>query len=134
MRIICPSCEAEYDVPEALLGTAPRPVRCARCATEWIPHGFPAPPPLPIPVEPPAPPEPPSTENAAPSLADEARLPTTRKPARGNRLWPALAWLATIAIIIAAIASAYVWRDSIARAWPPSRQIYSRLGVQTSAE
>ena len=36
MRIVCPSCAATYDVPEAALAPG-RPVRCARCGTEWAP-------------------------------------------------------------------------------------------------
>jgi predicted Zn finger-like uncharacterized protein len=42
MRIVCPSCQAIYDVPDALLAAdqARRPIklRCARCATEWAPE------------------------------------------------------------------------------------------------
>ncbi|HST73964.1 MAG TPA: zinc-ribbon domain-containing protein [Acetobacteraceae bacterium] len=37
MRIVCPACSAAYEVPAALLGT-PRPVRCARCGSEWLPE------------------------------------------------------------------------------------------------
>ena len=37
MRIVCPSCDATYDVPEAMLSGGPRKVRCARCANEWTP-------------------------------------------------------------------------------------------------
>ncbi len=36
VRIVCPSCAATYDVPEAALAPG-RPVRCARCGTEWAP-------------------------------------------------------------------------------------------------
>ena len=31
MRIECPSCQAVYEVPDALLAGGPRMVRCARC-------------------------------------------------------------------------------------------------------
>lgn len=37
MRIVCPACEAVYEVPDSLLGK-PRPLRCARCGHEWVPQ------------------------------------------------------------------------------------------------
>src|SRR4030081_2370464 len=36
MRIECPSCAAQYDVPAARLKPG-KLVRCARCASEWVP-------------------------------------------------------------------------------------------------
>lgn len=42
MRIVCPNCQATYDVPESLLVGAPRRVRCARCTKEWLPEAPPA--------------------------------------------------------------------------------------------
>lgn len=133
MRIVCPSCETEYDVPAALLGTTARPVRCARCTAEWIPDGFAAPAPVrPIPPEIIAPVAPPLA--TAPLLTEAARLPTTSRSVRGSPLWPALAWLATVAIIVAAGASFYAWRAGIAHAWPPSQWIYDHLGVPTTSE
>lgn len=36
MRISCPSCKAVYEVPDALIGPAPKQLRCARCAHEWL--------------------------------------------------------------------------------------------------
>lgn len=36
MRIVCPGCEAAYEVPEAMLSPG-RTVRCARCGRGWIP-------------------------------------------------------------------------------------------------
>lgn len=45
MRIVCPSCQAVYDVPDALLAPsetrAPAKLRCARCAAEWAPAARP---------------------------------------------------------------------------------------------
>jgi predicted Zn finger-like uncharacterized protein len=32
MRVACPNCTAEYEVPDALLATGPRRLRCARCS------------------------------------------------------------------------------------------------------
>ena len=36
MRIVCPGCEAAYEVPEAMLSPG-RTVRCARCGRDWVP-------------------------------------------------------------------------------------------------
>jgi len=36
MHIVCPTCAAAYDVPDALL-TPRRVVRCVKCAREWTP-------------------------------------------------------------------------------------------------
>jgi predicted Zn finger-like uncharacterized protein len=36
MKIVCPTCEATYEVPEAVLA-AKRQVRCARCNNDWVP-------------------------------------------------------------------------------------------------
>lgn len=35
MRLVCPSCEATYEVPDAVLGAAPRRLKCAKCQQEW---------------------------------------------------------------------------------------------------
>ncbi|HEY8963846.1 MAG TPA: zinc-ribbon domain-containing protein [Alphaproteobacteria bacterium] len=37
MKVICPECSAEYDVPVPLLGEAGRRVRCSSCGHIWIP-------------------------------------------------------------------------------------------------
>jgi predicted Zn finger-like uncharacterized protein len=39
MRIVCPSCNATYEVPAPLLGNAARRLRCARCQREWSVEG-----------------------------------------------------------------------------------------------
>ncbi|MEV8465701.1 zinc-ribbon domain-containing protein [Fluviibacterium sp. DFM31] len=35
MRIICPDCQAKYDIPDAAIPDAGREVQCARCAHAW---------------------------------------------------------------------------------------------------
>jgi len=35
MRVACDSCSAAYEVPDHLLGSRPRLLRCARCGAEW---------------------------------------------------------------------------------------------------
>lgn len=41
MRIVCPACDAAYDVPDAMLAGGPRVVRCAKCGREWTPSAIP---------------------------------------------------------------------------------------------
>ena len=36
MRLVCPSCSAEYEVNDAAIGAKGRMVRCASCAAEWF--------------------------------------------------------------------------------------------------
>jgi predicted Zn finger-like uncharacterized protein len=36
MRIVCPSCQAAYEVPDKLLSSGPRKVRCAKCGKDWM--------------------------------------------------------------------------------------------------
>ncbi len=97
MRIACPGCAAEYDVPDTLLATGPRSLRCARCGTEFraeLPPAEPfvaepklapavAPPPMPepepavaVPVQRPPPPETPErrASQAAPAAEPEPEL------------------------------------------------------------
>jgi predicted Zn finger-like uncharacterized protein len=58
MRIVCPSCDAAYEVPESILAPGKRAVRCVRCGTEWTPGREPqtapsnAEPPAPSPMQP----------------------------------------------------------------------------------
>jgi predicted Zn finger-like uncharacterized protein len=35
MRIACPNCSAEYEVPDSLLASGPRLLRCARCGHQF---------------------------------------------------------------------------------------------------
>jgi predicted Zn finger-like uncharacterized protein len=52
MRLSCPACQTEYEVPDAALAGRARTLRCANCGHQWQS----APPPAP---QPPPPPEPP---------------------------------------------------------------------------
>lgn len=36
MRIICPDCAAQYELPPELAARLPMRVRCARCGNEWL--------------------------------------------------------------------------------------------------
>ncbi len=66
MRIVCPSCQAAYEVPDKLLAGSPRKVRCARCGGDWVPEPVPAPTPATLPATPPGADDPPGDFFASP--------------------------------------------------------------------
>ncbi len=103
MRIACPQCTAEYEVPDRLLQGAARPLRCARCQHEWL-VGGPAAPPAAAPQAAATPQAAPTPERfspmpppaAAPPAAegDEPEAPRrprpTRRPRQHNPIDPPL--------------------------------------------
>jgi predicted Zn finger-like uncharacterized protein len=151
MRVACPSCSAAYEVPDRLVATFPRRLRCARCAREWLaeaPEGATRPPAGPAPAperEPmvPPPPEPP------PSLLDtsamrEARVVTSEdfseedeaaqaRKARRARWWLAAAWVASLALVAALAWELYAHRVGIVAAWPPAGRLYDAIGLPPRA-
>lgn len=139
MRIVCPSCQATYEVPEALIAGG-KAVRCARCGAEWAPLLPPpaAPPPTPTPTPPPAPEEPLRAEPplvARPrsiDTADDARPPPWNDeieftPRRQGAL---IAWLVSLLVLAALIGAALLFRSAVMGVWPPSMRLYAALGLQ----
>ncbi len=148
MRIVCPSCQAAYEVPEKLLSGAARKVRCARCGGAWtpepiaapIPNAAPeeaAPPPDPEP-EPEAKPAPPA--RAAPSpvvaavvprVADRLVPEPAEPPAgRGPAVMAAVAWAVSVALLVCAGWAGVAWRADIMAVWAPSRRLFALLGLE----
>ena len=129
MRVICPSCSAAYEVPDALL-SAGRTVRCARCGEEWV-AGAPAEEPEPPPPER-AVPEPPDQyadpERFAPHLSAQAEMRRTASTRHGNFGLQA-AWAASIAVLLVLGWSAYAWRSEVMQTWPASTWLYAALGL-----
>ena len=121
MRLTCPSCAATYEVPEALR-PARRRIRCSACGMEWVaepeapvqseavPAEEPAPrpsvPPRPIPLAPP-------------------RTPIAPPRRRGGLI---AAWIASLVLLAALAAGAWVERASVMQAWPPSARVFRALG------
>jgi predicted Zn finger-like uncharacterized protein len=60
MRTVCPSCDATYEVPDAMLAGGPRLVKCARCGGEWTATAAPPPEPTAAPTAEPTADPPPS--------------------------------------------------------------------------
>jgi predicted Zn finger-like uncharacterized protein len=149
MRIVCPSCSAEYEVPESRV-TVGRTVRCARCGSDWVPvtatpsatADAETPPKAEVPLGVPAPPELEAFAPLEPARADnnEARrsLVTVSRSAMARlAAHPALprsstalrlAWAGTIVLLLVLLAGAFAWRSQIVAAWPPSARAYAVLG------
>ena len=40
-----------------------------------------------------------------------------------------LAWGGSLLLLVVLVAAAFVWRDPIMQAWPPSARVYGSLGL-----
>ncbi len=158
MHVVCPSCAAAYEVPEALLGHGARRLRCARCAREWtVEHPAQAPsasapgqkggadarPPIDATPLPPGPRPPPlsPTPSASQSLSplpsplrvsprrDELVRTTSRYEEPEIPGRPWLGWVAALLALAVLCLGAYVWRGQIMAWWPQSVRIYAALGL-----
>jgi predicted Zn finger-like uncharacterized protein len=129
MRIVCPSCAAEYEVPASRMAPQ-RKVRCARCGGAWLASEDPAPAATdPDPLEFRAEPD---VEHAAepgtimPSVTAMDRLtataPRTQAPVR-----LVAAWVMTFVALVAALGAVIAWREPLVRAWPASSRILGRV-------
>ena len=133
MRIDCPGCAAEYDVPEVRL-VARKLVRCARCGVEWQParvgaaagaapepdHGHPAP------ARTVVAPEPVPGIQAMDRLAAAAALD-------GPPAGLMAVWVLTVLVLVGAVVAAVTWRDAVMRTWPPSGRILVYFGPPATA-
>ena len=132
MRIACPSCAAEYNVPDRLLAGAPRMLRCSRCGTDFpLPVIEAAPPPPPPPEPEPAPParEPEALpEPEPPPLAVPERTPVAAEDGAAS---PALlrAWAASLLAVVGGVVALVLFRGGLMEAWPPSVRLFSALGL-----
>ena len=131
MQIVCPACDAAYEVPMTLLKPG-QAVRCARCAREWVPS--PTSPEQPSDLQP----EPASADASAPELSPEAVRRTRRAPRRSPMAQPVaprpsvmlrLAWAASIIAALLLLWGAYAQRTTIMQLWPPSIRLYAALGL-----
>jgi predicted Zn finger-like uncharacterized protein len=151
MRIVCPSCQAAYEVPERLLAGG-KAVRCARCGAEWAP----APP-----TREPQPP-PPARPQAAAHAAEREELPP-HEPERAARVEPRLpgyrprsvdtedddrppprddeieiaprsrgavvAWVLSLLLLALLVWAAFAFRSVVMGAWPPSTRLFAAFGL-----
>ncbi|WP_428485090.1 zinc-ribbon domain-containing protein [Rhodopila sp.] len=120
MRIVCPSCAAEYEVASTNLPPR-RKVRCTRCGGQWTPvrEAQIAAPEEPHPEGPAAMPIP--GLPGAVNMTAMDRLAAAR-PAPASVALRA-AWAATLVILIGSAAATVIWRGKVVQAWPPSAWI-----------
>ena len=122
MRIVCPSCRAAYEVPDAAIAT-PRVMRCSRCAHEF------------------ASPQPPAAESEIAPAAPETpaqEAPTADTPDAVPGVPPAVsaalktqvlaAWGASFLVLLVLTGAGIAWRRPVMHAWPASARLYSALG------
>lgn len=127
MRIACPSCAADYEVPDRLLAGATRRLRCARCGAEFA---------LPGAAAAPAP-----TPDAAPAAMDHVpepapppapRVPLVamhQEPEAGAPVALRRAWAASVALVLGATASLLLFRGAVMEGWPPAIRLFAALGL-----
>jgi predicted Zn finger-like uncharacterized protein len=112
MRIACPGCSAEYEVPSSNLKPN-RKVRCAQCDAQWVPVQD-------TPTTPPD--EAPHTEAqqqmpaAGETAMDRLAATTPRQPSGALRA----AWAATVLVLVGSAAAAFTWRSHVTQVWPAS--------------
>jgi predicted Zn finger-like uncharacterized protein len=130
MLIPCPSCGATYDVPDYRLRPGRR-VRCAQCATDWVPleaaePDNQEPPEVEVRVDdaagPPAPP-------AAPAVSAMDRLAAQAEVTQRGKATLRAAWAASLLLIVGCVAVGVVWRSEVMHLWPPSVRLFRALGL-----
>ncbi len=156
MRVACPECAAEYDLPPALAARLAegRSVRCARCGTSWAPGAAQGEaqgeaggedqgeargeagaeeqaaqaPPFPPPNAFEAG-EPPPRPSAAPPVTPDPAVPAPDAEAAGGSRAVGLAWGASLLLLAMAAVAAWHWRVDLVEAWPPAARAFMALGL-----
>src|ERR1700677_3892018 len=120
MRIACPSCAAEYEVPASCM-TPQRKVRCARCGGEWKPvRETDETPPTPAPAQ--AEDQQNYSADARATLPPVTAMDRLSAAASGPRPTASLiaAWVMTLVAVVGAVGAVIAWREPLTRIWPPS--------------
>lgn len=141
MRIACPTCEATYEVPDALIGSG-RLLRCAKCGHEWmvkpeatvlgeaIPAEMDAAPPAEAAPALPAVPPPLRPPGRQPQpIYPPLPTPEEQRRARSATMLLSAAWIGSVLILGALGAGAWAYRAPIVEAWPPAARFYLLLGA-----
>lgn len=121
MRIVCPSCDAAYELPASRLKPG-RMVRCARCGSDWVPEAEQEAVAEEAPPEPGPAPEPDDFGEELPEITAMDRLAASpaRPPLRAGLI---AAWVLTFVVLAGAAAATFGWRNAVVQAWPPSGRI-----------
>jgi predicted Zn finger-like uncharacterized protein len=139
MRLTCPKCHTEYEVPDAALAGRVRTLRCGACDTTFK---APASPEI-VEMPPELPPEPPEAGvpvpetaaaepvEAAPKLAAVLYPPIPPKPVQAapTRAAPDRALGISLLVLVLIIALVLAEHRAIGNAWPPSLRLFNALGL-----
>ena len=134
MRVSCPNCAAEYEVPSDRLNTR-RKVRCARCDSVWAPVQEAET--IAQANETVEPPETPADNEPAdqPTIGGATamdRLAAASAPRQSIGL--RAAWVASVVLLIGSAAATVTWRGRIVQAWPASALVFGAPSVQLGAK
>ncbi len=157
MRLSCPECRTEYEVPDAALTGRPRTLRCATCGTKWQTPALEAVSAEPadaaaaevqaepvigaaVAIERPADVEPEvAVHDAATAEPAEAELPqepvTFLRPPQNSekRKQPEpasrTALKISVLLVIAIVVAVLLAHRPIMQAWPPSIRLFNALGL-----
>lgn len=150
MRVSCPNCAAEYEVPSARMHPR-RKVKCARCATVWMPvhdaesvtddGGIPDPLDGPRDISPRDPRtnlhddpadaphfEPAGTGGA--TAMDRLAAASAPRPSISLRA----AWVASVVLLVISVAATMTWRSRIVQAWPASALLLGSAGPHAAEQ
>ena len=118
MRLVCPHCDAAYDVTPSLL-VGRRAVRCARCTREWVETAG-TPKPIPEPIATPIP-------GPIPGAIPGPIIDAPASPPKVSGSAVRLGWAGSVLLLALGAWSAVAWRNDVMHAWPPSGRVYSAL-------
>jgi predicted Zn finger-like uncharacterized protein len=139
MLIVCPSCDASYDVPDSRMRPGRR-VRCVQCHAEWVPlpagaaDDADSPPDDRLPrVE--VRPSDEDLDSEPPGARFASAMDRLAARSATQRASPALriAWIASLVLLAAGIAAGCIWRDGIMHFWPPSARLFAMVGLAGDA-
>lgn len=63
----------------------------------------------------------------SPAVTPAATEPAAEVQARRGGAWLTIAWVASVLVVIGAVAALVMWRDAVMQAWPPSIRAYVAL-------
>ncbi len=140
MRVTCPNCQTEYEVPDAAL-TRARTLRCAKCMTKFQVPALDLAPPEPAAAEPEAEPAPMADEvmpgdraevaqaqkhEWADILQNRQEIPAAAEPEPSAKRGLAISIVLVLALILALL----VAHRTIGSLWPPSVRLFDALGLR----
>ena len=133
MRVSCPNCAAEYEVPSDRLN-ARRKVRCARCDSVWAPvqeaqtvaSDNEAVEPLEKPAD-----SVPTDQPVIGGATAMDRLAATSVPR--NSIGLRAAWVASVVLLVGSAAATVTWRGRIVQAWPASALVFGAPRIHAVA-